>query len=114
MGHPFFTFAFLLILIGLSVSCTPANQVTIRTQSMRFQQTEIQVEVGQPVTLQLINKDGYTHAFDLDELDLHTPLSANGEATLTFTAEQPGRYAFYCGLPGHREAGMSGTLVVSQ
>lgn len=77
MGHQFFTFAFLLILIGLSVSCTPANQVTIRAKSMQFQQAELEVEARQPVTLQLINKDGYTHAFDLDEFDLHTLLSAN-------------------------------------
>ena len=78
MGHLFFTFAFLLILLGLSVACGPSNKVTVRAQAMQFRQAEIKVEVGHPITLQLINKDGYTHAFGLDEFELHAPLSANG------------------------------------
>lgn len=34
------------------------------------------------------------------------------ESRIWFTPTEAGRYAFYCSLPGHREAGMHGVLIV--
>ena len=41
-----------------------------------------------------------------------TPVFAGGSKTLTLTLK-PGKYTFYCTVPGHRQAGMEGTLNVS-
>jgi plastocyanin len=41
-----------------------------------------------------------------------TPVFAGGSKTLTLTLK-PGAYTFYCSVPGHRQAGMEGTLSVS-
>jgi plastocyanin len=40
-----------------------------------------------------------------------TPTFAGGQRNLTL-ALPPGTYTFYCSVPGHRAAGMQGTLVV--
>jgi plastocyanin len=41
-----------------------------------------------------------------------TPTFKGGSMTLTLKLK-PGRYVFYCSVPGHRQAGMEGTLNVS-
>jgi plastocyanin len=40
-----------------------------------------------------------------------TPTFQGGSKTLTLHLK-PGTYTFYCSVPGHRQAGMQGTLVV--
>lgn len=102
-----------LALVALLAACGASpNSVTVAMKDMRFRQEEVQVKAGQPVTLKVVNQDGYAHAFDIDELDLHRPLAANETVELTFTPQQAGRYRFYCGTPGHEAAGMVGVLVV--
>jgi plastocyanin len=41
----------------------------------------------------------------------HTPTFSGGAKTLTVDLK-PGTYTFYCSVPGHRAAGMQGTLTV--
>jgi plastocyanin len=41
-----------------------------------------------------------------------TPTFKGGSKTLTLTLK-PGTYTFYCSVPGHRQAGMEGTLTVT-
>jgi plastocyanin len=41
-----------------------------------------------------------------------TPVFKGGSKTLTLNLK-PGKYVFYCTVPGHRQAGMEGTLNVS-
>jgi plastocyanin len=36
----------------------------------------------------------------------------NGKQTVTLSDLKPGKYEFYCTVPGHREAGMQGNLTV--
>ena len=69
-------------------------------------------KAGQAVALRVVNRDGYAHAFDIDDLDIHAPLPAKATFDAAFTPQQPGRYRFYCGAPGHEAAGMVGVLVV--
>ena len=103
-------------LAGVSVllaACASADgPVLISTDGMRFVQTEVRVQTGQPVTLHVVNRDGYAHAFDIDEFDVHVPLPAGATVEASLPPAEPGRCRFYCGSPGHAAAGMTGVLVV--
>ena len=44
---------------------------------------------------------------------LHVHALSDKQVTVTFTPTDPGTYEFYCTIPGHREAGMVGSLVVA-
>jgi uncharacterized cupredoxin-like copper-binding protein len=105
--------ALLLPLALFLAACGPGDgSITIKTDGMSFVNGEIHVKAGQPVTLHVVNRDGYAHAFDLDEFDIHAILPAEATFDATFTPTEPGRYRFYCGHPGHEAAGMAGVLVV--
>ncbi len=102
-------FALVLLLAGCG---SGEGGLTIKTEGLRFTEAEVVVRVGQPVTLHVVNQDGYAHAFDIDEFDIHAPLPANATFDAVFTPVEPGRYRFYCGSPGHAAAGMVGVLIV--
>jgi uncharacterized cupredoxin-like copper-binding protein len=104
---------FLVALLLTGCGDGEMNKITLKLEAMRFQQDHIQVKTGQPVTLHLVNKDGYTHAFDLDEFDIHLQLAAEETAELTFTPTRSGSFTFYCSSPGHRSAGMEGSITVT-
>jgi nitrite reductase (NO-forming) len=105
----------LIVTLLLLAACaeTPTSEVTLKLQDMQFSQSGIQVKVGQSVTLHLINKDGYAHAFDLDELDIHLQLAAEETTEVTFASAEPGSFTFYCSSPGHQAAGMQGSITVT-
>lgn len=106
-------FAVPLVLPALLLAgCGSSNEITIRTDGMRFVRDEIHVKASQAVTLHVVNRDGYAHAFDIDEFDIHASLPANATFDAALTPAEPGRYRFYCGSPGHAAAGMEGVLVV--
>ena len=46
------------------------------------------------------------------EADIHFALTERGTGIVHVKVSQPGEYVFYCSVPGHREAGMEGTLIV--
>lgn len=74
----------------------------------------LQVELGQVVDIVLVNGDGVQHNLFLDGYEDHSAdvLQVGDEARVVFTADQPGTLAYYCAIPGHRQAGMEGVLAV--
>ena len=53
-------------------------------------------------------------AFRFDGSDLlgsESEIVTGASTTAQFTAK-PGKYTYYCTLPGHEEAGMKGTLTI--
>lgn len=88
-----------------------ARRIEVTASSFEFDPDEIRVEAGEDLAIVLTSTD-IIHDFTIDELDAH--VSADGGETEEggFTADEPGEYTFYCTVPGHRDAGMEGTLIV--
>jgi uncharacterized cupredoxin-like copper-binding protein len=117
-----------------SQSGTAELNVSIKDE-FSFDPTSLTAQAGDEITLTFENtgtlehsfvilKEGVDleHALEEDEEELHEELLLeiheipSGEsATETFTApSEPGDYIFLCTVPGHAEAGLVGTLTVSQ
>ncbi len=102
-----------LTVLGVLAACgSGGGGRTIEAIGMSFVRDEVHIPAGQPVTLRIVNRDDYAHAFDMDAFDIHLPLAAGETVEITLTPEQAGSYTFYCGSPGHQKAGMDGVLVV--
>lgn len=67
------------------------------------------------VTIDFDNPQSLTHDVAIESADGEevgaTDLIADASDSTTVELE-PGTYTFYCSVPGHREAGMEGTLTV--
>ena len=76
---------------------------------------EIQVKKGDKVTIEIVNEDGIEHAFEVVGLGVKSQsiIQKGDKTSVTFTADKAGTYQYICNIPGHREAGMLGTLVVA-
>lgn len=70
---------------------------------------------GDIVSIQLINADGMQHDLTLEDLGVTTGelRQKNASASVTFTVPESGTHVYFCSIPGHRQAGMEGTLQVS-
>ena len=110
---------------GVSVPAAPAQTqgqaqapaggpqaVKIVASDLKFDQKEIKVAAGQPVELTLENKGVLEH--DLTIQDPAFKVTAQGGQTAkgSFTPAREGTYEFFCSIPGHKEAGMAGKLIV--
>ncbi len=75
-----------------------------------------EVGAGLPFSIQIRNDGVLEHDITFagleDEFGIHVQ---PGESDIgTFSISETGEYVYYCTVPGHREAGMTGTLMVSE
>jgi nitrite reductase (NO-forming) len=92
---------------------TAANlvtEVTITGSEFKFSPADIQVPAGQPITIHLNNAGSVEHDITVDALQAKIVAAAGQMAQGTLVFDKPGTYEFYCSVPGHKEAGMKGTI----
>jgi uncharacterized cupredoxin-like copper-binding protein/mono/diheme cytochrome c family protein len=90
-----------------------SDQYTVESHDIFFQPTELEIPANQDVKILLPNLGAAAHNFSIDELGISVDI-APGETAETTINAKPGTYTFYCNVPGHKEAGMVGTLVVRE
>lgn len=129
--------AVLLFAVFLSACAggSAPTKVTITMAEFGFEPNSISVTAGSPVELTLVNEGAVEHDFVIEvipvvdvsssnsgdhhmateehsEYDLHTSTAAGETSTLTFTPTEAGTYQIICSVPGHKDAGMIGELIV--
>ena len=119
--------AFLLVLGLLVAACAPqpapraagaaggaqaADEFRIVATEWKYEMPSAPLPVGRPVTIVLENKGQVEHDFQIEGLGVHIHAKPGETAKQTITPQKAGSYEYLCTLPGHKEAGMKGTLVV--
>jgi nitrite reductase (NO-forming) len=75
---------------------------------------DLKVNPGDDVKITLFSGEGSLHNIEIDEFNAKSAyVSGQGKSvTLEFTPDKEGTFAYYCAIPGHRQAGMEGKLIV--
>ena len=69
---------------------------------------------GDIVQITLVNGDGVDHNIALPDFNITSThvISLGVSTTVVFAVDQEGSFVYFCTLPGHRQAGMEGKLIV--
>jgi plastocyanin len=91
----------------LKLAANPAGQLAYDTKQLSAKAGKVTIEMTNmsPVEHDVAVAQGTTVVGQ-------TPVFTGGSKAVTLNLK-PGTYAFYCTVPGHRQAGMEGTLTVS-
>ena len=77
------------------------------TDALKFEPDQLTATAG-VIRIVQDNTGAITHTFVIDGQDFKLTNDASGDIDLA-----AGEYDFYCDVPGHRDAGMEGTLTVT-
>jgi plastocyanin len=91
----------------LALAANPEGQLSYNTK-------QLSAKAG-PVTITMANMSPVEHNVTVAQGSTvlgATPTFQGGSRSLSLKLK-PGTYTFYCSVPGHRQAGMEGTLTVS-
>ncbi|MGH8902453.1 MAG: plastocyanin/azurin family copper-binding protein [Egibacteraceae bacterium] len=92
---------------------TVAGVWVVQSTALKFDQAPTTLPAGR-VTIELQNMAGLPHDVAFEGVRGGKPIvETEGKESATGTVElESGTYTFYCNVPGHREAGMEGTVTV--
>ena len=96
-----------------TTSAPPAGEtLSVTATEFAFDPNALTASADTDVTISLTDAGTVEHDFTIDEAGVKIAVKPGetGSATVNLSA---GTYTFYCAVPGHREAGMEGTLTVS-
>ena len=83
---------------------------------LRFDQTKLSVPKPGMVTIHMMNptSSGMPHgiAIEGNGVDKDGPIVQAGKSSSVTVQLKKGTYTYYCPVPGHKQAGMTGTLKV--
>jgi plastocyanin len=115
--------ALAVTLTGVAITSSPASAAAVHVVNiaaspsgmLKYTQSSIKTTAGK-VEIIFTNKSPLQHDVVLinskNKILGKTPVFAGGKKSFNVTLTA-GKYTYYCSVPGHREAGMQGTLTVT-
>jgi uncharacterized cupredoxin-like copper-binding protein len=85
---------------------------TVEMVDIGYNPNALRIPANTHVTVTLKNTGQLPHTFDIDALNVHSDQVQPGQTATVKINAAAGSYQFYCREPGHKEAGMVGTLTV--
>lgn len=113
-------FTMLTTLLGIVVAgCSEAppetKVVTLEATEFAFEPQRIEAEPGQTLRIRLVNQGAVSHNLHIADAKVGSEtIQTDGSDTFEFTAPESGEVRFFCNVPGHEQAGMTGTIVVTE
>ena len=111
--------ALLLALAGAALAASAVAEdvrtVSIDASEFAFEPDTIEAQAGQRLRIELVNTGTLSHNLHIDgeAVQAKTETVQKGsEASVTFTVPDSGSVRFFCNVPGHKQAGMTGKVVV--
>jgi nitrite reductase (NO-forming) len=98
---------------GTAAPAGAASTLDVTASEFKFTPNQLQIDGPGKLTVNLDNSKGAVeHDLTIDGVKGKAYAKAGGKATATFDIGKVGSYAIFCSIPGHKEAGMTGTLLV--
>jgi len=88
-----------------------AREIEVTASNFQFEPDRIRIGATEEVALTLRSDDG-PHDFAVDGLGPVDEVGGGETDVGRLRIDTPGRYTFFCTLPGHRDGGMEGTIFV--
>jgi plastocyanin len=109
----------LLLALPMAASAAATHSTSIvhisaPVSGLRYNQKVVRAHAG-AIKIVFLNRSTLKHNVNVEHGEKEfgkTATVSHGTATVTVTLKA-GKYNFYCSVPGHEDAGMHGTLIVT-
>jgi plastocyanin len=97
-----------------TATTTTTVHLSAPVSALRYDQKVVRAHAGR-IKIVFINRSSLKHNVNVErgELELGHSATVRHASTTFFVTLKHGTYNFYCSVPGHEDAGMHGTLIVS-
>jgi glucose/arabinose dehydrogenase/uncharacterized cupredoxin-like copper-binding protein len=94
-----------------TAGATSAQDVVVDMYDMYFEPNRITIPANTDVRFVFTNRGQSSHNFSVNKQDISVDVEPGGTGE-TIVNLPPGTYKFICNVPGHKQVGMNGSLIV--
>lgn len=100
------------VLLAGPASAEDVRTVEVKAKEFAFAPAQIAADAGERLRIKLVNNGSLSHNLHIKGDGKTETIQGNKSASVTFTVPDDGPVAFFCNVPGHKQAGMTGQVIV--